>query len=295
VKISLLYNEKAGSAVHADDLRRQIERHGHRVVAMLPPTDEAIAGLVAETELVVVAGGDGTVQRVAIDLAGRGLPLAILPMGTANNIAASLGLHGSFDELIDRWQSDPRVQFDFGLACGPWGERRFVESFGGGLVAHGIVVMDLEAPHEEGPGDMISKALRRFRDVLGDLAARHCRLTLDGETHESKLLLVEVLNIASVGPGLRLAPHAHPSDARFDVVTAGEEHRGEIERYLDDRIAGRPAQLRLPTRHAREVQVRDFDRVHLDDKVLSDLNGHCVSLRVEKSALEILAYRSTDE
>jgi diacylglycerol kinase (ATP) len=291
VKVSLVYNESAGSGVSAAELKRDIERHGHKIVAMLQPCDDMAAALHGRTELVVVAGGDGTVQRVATELAGRRIPLAILPMGTANNVAMSLGLEGSVDELIDRWQTDPCIQFDLGIASGPWGERRFVESFGAGLVAQGIVVMNLEAPHEEAPGDMITKALRRFRDVLGDLAARPCRLTLDGEPEETKLLLVEVLNITSVGPGLLLAPHALPGDSRFDVVTADEEHRRDLERYLDDRLAGRPPQLRLPMRHARQVQVSGWDRGHLDDKVLSDLNGHAVTLRVEQAALEILAYR----
>ena len=45
-------------------------------------------------DLAVTAEGEGTVRSAAIALAGRPIPLAILPFGTANNIALSLGIEG---------------------------------------------------------------------------------------------------------------------------------------------------------------------------------------------------------
>jgi diacylglycerol kinase family enzyme len=48
------------------------------------------------------AGGDGTAANAARTVAGRAIPLAVLPLGTANNIARSLGYVGSIEELIRR-------------------------------------------------------------------------------------------------------------------------------------------------------------------------------------------------
>ena len=92
----------------------------------------------ADAELIVAAGGDGTVAAVAREMPGRELALAVLPLGTANNIALSLGCDGPLDALIEHWTQARVIHADLGVARGPWGERRFVEGVGGGLVARSI-------------------------------------------------------------------------------------------------------------------------------------------------------------
>ena len=59
--------------------------------------------LESHADLVVAAGGDGTVATAARVLAGRKIPLAILPLGTANNIARSLNSDGPLDTLVASW------------------------------------------------------------------------------------------------------------------------------------------------------------------------------------------------
>ena len=266
-----------------------IERAGHKVVHTLTPADDLLAEMPPETELVAVAGGDGTVQRAATALAERGIPLAVLPFGTANNIASSLALDGPTEELIAGWEGARRVGLDLGVTTGPWDPRRFIESTGAGLVAKGIVIMDGEAPHDEShPDDMIAKALQRFRDVLAELTPRRCRIVLDGEAHEEELLLLEVHNIRSVGPSLALAPEADPSDGSFDVITAGEAEREALERYLVARQDGREGRLELPRRRARQVEIHGFDLFHIDDWVHPDTDGEPVKVAMLKGAVEIL-------
>jgi diacylglycerol kinase (ATP) len=82
----------------------------------------------------VISGGDGTVGKVATLLIGNRTPIAILPMGTANNIATTLGLtNRSVPDLIKGWTNARPVNFDAGLAKGPWGSQHFIEGFGIGL------------------------------------------------------------------------------------------------------------------------------------------------------------------
>jgi diacylglycerol kinase family enzyme len=50
--------------------------------------------------IVVAAGGDGTVTRVATQIPDRDIPIAIIPLGTANNIARSFGITGTFEEIV---------------------------------------------------------------------------------------------------------------------------------------------------------------------------------------------------
>ena len=67
-------------------------------------------------DLVIVAGGDGTVARVARRLRNRDIPLAILPIGTANNIARALGLNGDIDSLISHLRMSKPKRLDIGVA-----------------------------------------------------------------------------------------------------------------------------------------------------------------------------------
>src|SRR5688572_28240205 len=108
MRITLLHNESAGSEDHArGEIAAALERAGHRVAAVVTSVDELVDTLDRHPcDLVVIAGGDGTVSRAACTLAGRPIPLAILPLGTANNTALSLGLldgNPDIDTLIAGW------------------------------------------------------------------------------------------------------------------------------------------------------------------------------------------------
>jgi diacylglycerol kinase (ATP) len=57
-------------------------------------SDESLTDALREpTDVVVAVGGDGTVTSVLTQMPGRGIPVVILPQGTANNIARSLGIY----------------------------------------------------------------------------------------------------------------------------------------------------------------------------------------------------------
>src|SRR4029434_5842669 len=67
-------------------------------------------------DLVVAAGGDGTVHKTAWQLMGSGIPFAILPLGTANNLARSLGFTESVDEILQSLHCGKGQPFDVGVA-----------------------------------------------------------------------------------------------------------------------------------------------------------------------------------
>jgi diacylglycerol kinase family enzyme len=269
-----------------------MERRGHGVIRALDREDELACLLDPSADLVVAAGGDGTVRETASALIGQATPLAILPLGTANNIARSVGLTGSVSELIDRWPGARRTPFDVGFARGPWGESCFLEALGAGLVARGIATMDEVAPGA-GPADQgarLALALSAYRQVLSQLEPRRLTLIADGNRIEGKFLLVEVLNIRTVGPNLMLCGDADPSDGLLHLVTAGEEHRAALDDYLRSRLERREVlPLALPARLVRQVELHGLDEVHLDDEVRRgppDLET--VSIRIEPAAFSVL-------
>ena len=276
MRIRLVYNAGAGDAISEDTLRAAIERAGHELVDDDP-------------ELVVAAGGDGTVARVARELAGRGVPIAVLPLGTANNIARSLGIEGAIDDLIARWGTGARRPIDVGVVRDRNGRRRFVEAVGSGLVTAGIATMDrVAAERADDPRAQLARALRCYRAVLAGLAPRRWTLTLDGAPLVGDFLLVEVLNIRSIGANLELATEADASDGVFHVVTAGPEHRDAIDRYLEARAEGPGDRLALPTRVARRVVVDGWDELHVDDEVTTGASLGRVEITIEPGALALV-------
>ena len=289
MRVSVLFNDDAGEGVSSAELQQAIEGAGHEILRVMKNDADLDQVLADSPDLLVTAGGDGTVARAAIALAGRAVPLAILPLGTANNIARSLGIQGALPCLIERWSHARRRPLDIGIVRTESSERRFVEAVGGGLIPAGIAAMDAgwQSDHEDALSE-VARAVRKFRDVLASLEPRRCQLAIDGEHLDAELLLFEVLNIRSIGPNLELSDADH-SDGVFSVVTAGEEHRDLLVRYLEDRMAGTEHRLRIPTRTARTVEVRSAGQVHVDDQVEPWPSTSPMTLRIEAAAVQYLA------
>src|SRR5688572_16895861 len=102
MRICLYWNHTAGGGISLDDLKSVIHDAGHTVVRAIDDESD-LPDEMTDVECVVVAGGDGTVARAGRVLAGGLVPMAILPLGTANNIASSLDIGGDVEQLVARW------------------------------------------------------------------------------------------------------------------------------------------------------------------------------------------------
>ena len=187
----LLHNPTAGAAhPNADELMRQLKAAGFRPKYQSSKEDYRQT-LRKRWDLVIVAGGDGTVARVARRLRNRDIPLAILPIGTANNIARALGLNGDIEALISHLRRAKPKRLDIGVARGPWGKRRFLEAVGFGTIAKAIA--------HSGPAakalriDMGREALQKYFEEAEGRALRDrrrrrgvCRRVFAGRDHKSR-------------------------------------------------------------------------------------------------------------
>jgi diacylglycerol kinase family enzyme len=247
---------------------------------------------------VLVAGGDGTVGHVAERLVGRGVPIAMLSLGTANNIAKSLGLTASPEETVAGLrQATPRL-FDAGTVRGRWGTRHFLEGVGLGLFARTMCLVDERAEAgriEQAEGEeALTRDLRYLARVLEQLQPQSWQIEADGADRSGEYLLCEVMNIRSVGPNLILAPDADCGDGRLDLVLARPEDRHQLQAYLAARIAGREASLDLPVERVRRVQiVAGGQEVQVDDEIERPSEdpgavGAMLDIGVEPGALQVL-------
>jgi diacylglycerol kinase (ATP) len=288
LRVALFHNEDAGDGSSVHEIAALLERHGHRLVQVVNNEVRVEQIVASQADLVVAAGGDGTVATAARVLAGRKLPLAILPLGTANNIAKSLCSEAPLDTIVDGWTHAEPQSLDIGYARGEWGQRIFFESAGVGLIPAGIAAAKAqEESAREGSSTVKPEdAVGTFRDVLAHLEPQRWTIVIDGEEQTDDFLLVEVLNIPSIGPNLVLSDEANPTDGLFSVVIATEAHRGVLDEYLAHRISGGERPLSMPPRHARRVEIRGSTEVHVDDQLLDTPSPQTVSMAIEPGALQ---------
>jgi diacylglycerol kinase (ATP) len=267
VRVTLMHNPGAGKqAMTPDALKKLLAAEGHEVRYQSAKEDGWKKALKKPADLVVVAGGDGTVARVTRRMVGRGIPMALLPSGTANNIARSLGLvQRPFEELVRAWPDARRVKLDVGVARGPWGERYFVEGIGAGLFARLLAKPAKKVKKSRRP---VEGGLERLRKVAESYEPLEVRAKLDGQDISGRYLLLEALNLRYVGPNLHLAHDSNPGDGQFDVIMATEEERSRLVYYLEHWQDNRDRLAMLPTRRGRRLQIEwtGFE-LHIDDKL----------------------------
>jgi diacylglycerol kinase family enzyme len=296
VRVTLIHNPGAGRRQGAGDaarLRRLLGERGCDVRYQSAKDPGWGRVLAKPADLVVVAGGDGTVARVTRRMVGRGVPVALLPSGTANNIARALGLvERPFESLVRGWQDARRVKLDVGIAAGPWGERYFVEGVGAGLFADLLAASALAKPAKN---KAVERSLRRLKAAALRCEPLDIAAALDGRDISGRYLLLEALNLPYVGPNLHLAHDSHPGDGQFDVVLVSEAERERLLHYLDAWQDNRERLAVLPTRRGRRLQLEWTGfALHVDDKLkpkagakASEMAG-LVEARIEADAVEFL-------
>ena len=270
MRVTVLHNRSAGSEDHAEhEIEASIRRAGHEIVDIASNLDDLLATLSkSRPDLIVIAGGDGTVSRAACALAGRDVPRAILPLGTANNTALSLGAKGDMDmdALVAGWAHGTHRRFDLATVVESDELAPFSEAVGWGIFPNVMAeTEDMASPDER--EDTLERDRRSFRANIERAKTAHYEIDVDGETIAGEYLLVEVVNVPYIGPQLELSPSSNPSDGRFELVLAGESERAAL---LELTGSGTMAEgVRLPTRSATHVTVRSTARrYHLDGKLI---------------------------
>lgn len=303
MRVTLVHNPGAGDERHsAKRIMKELAEAGHDARVQSTRKKGLHRALDDPGELVVVAGGDGSIKKVALTLAGTGIPMAILPIGTANNIAKSLGVLGSVRDLIEGWSRAERRRLTVGTIGSRWGTMRFVESVGVGVFTELVSRGDAEVDENTAglTGHEIDRALQLLQRVVAERAPRPRELSLDGCDLTDEYLLVEVMNIPLVGPNIPLAPSADYGDDLLEVVTVTEAEREVLAEYVRARLAGGAAPPGLTVRRAARVTMRASPtELHVDDGPWSpdpggevepgaDMGEGEVTIGLERISVEVL-------
>ena len=298
MRVTLMHNPNAGDREHGKkQLLKALANAGHHAVYQSTKEKGWKKALQKETDLVIAAGGDGTVGKVASQLIDTGIPLSVLPLGTANNLARSLGFKNPVGDIIDRLENGGKHPFDVGVADLPGTERYIFEGAGAGLLADHVAnaeTIDKKKPKQTSKEQELARHVSLLRRTLHDYPARKWKIEIDGKSIADRYILWEAMNIRSVGPALYLAPWAATKDGEFDFVCVREEDRELLVEHLDARLAGKKSKFPLPMRKFRELKIIWEDGlIHFDDALWPEgkdkpKKDAKIKIAVKPSALLIL-------
>jgi diacylglycerol kinase family enzyme len=244
-------------------------------------------------DLLIIAGGDGTVRKVSRELLNRKridrqVPIAILPLGTANNIAKTLELTGDVKDIIKQWRKKLIRKFDIGRIEGIPGQQFFLEGFGYGIFPK--LVKDMRKHDKQlknMPEEKMKKAVETLREVIRSRKPFSCSVEIDGVDHSGNYILVEVMNIESIGPNLQLAPHANPGDGKLDVVLLTEQHRDQLLAQIENGDPGNT--MAFPVFSGSSIHLHcESSRIHIDDELIKIVQPGPVHIEAQSGMLDFL-------
>ena len=208
-----------GGAYDPDELRAEFDGYELDWVQTGGPGDASEAAQEWPEGLLIVAGGDGTINDAVNGLGKAGFPegvtLGILPAGTGNDLAATLCIPDDPDEAEDVIRQGRVRTLDVARVRSEGIEERFfINVATGGL---GAEISDANEGELKKRWGKLSY-LRASLEVAKDFDVKELELYLDGELHRVQAVNVVVGNCRYAGGGWLAAPRANPEDGLLDVV-----------------------------------------------------------------------------
>ena len=245
--LAVIFNPAAGRGrISRADLQTQLARHANgRAFEIYPTCATENAATLAKralqngAQIIAAAGGDGTLGEVLNAVHGSGAKLGVLPLGTGNDFARTLGI-GTDLELASAtlFGQNCRV-IDAGRAIFAGESRLFLNVAGCGFDAKVARRINAGRTHffwRHWKG--VAAYLAATALELKQLRAARLRLDLDGEIVDTRALLCAVANARSYGGGMKVAPAASLDDGSLDICLIKEASRIEFARAFPSVFRG---------------------------------------------------------
>jgi diacylglycerol kinase family enzyme/membrane-associated phospholipid phosphatase len=249
-----------------------LARRGWEAPLFLPTTrSDHGAGMVAEAlrrqaDLVLGAGGDGTIRIICNGLANTGVPFGLLPAGTGNLLARNLGVPLDLEEAV-------RVAFD-GVPTAVDlikltvdGDDQHAEHFAvmGGVGFDAVLMENTSARLKRAIGS--AAYVVAAAQELG-VPPHRVRFRVDGAAEtRSRAVLTLLGNVGSLGPGVQLVPDADPTDGRMELIIGSPTGVSGWARLAAKAMARVGVGSELEQFTGREVSIR------LDEPLPYELDG----------------------
>ena len=216
----LIYNPTSGREIirkHLPDILAKLEAAGyeascHATTCEGDATEAARIAIERKYDVVIAAGGDGTIYEVVNGLAGaeHRPKLGIIPTGTTKDFARAIHDSRSVSKAVDIIVQGNTIPIDIGKM----NEKYFINIAGGGRLTE----LTYEVPSKL--KTMIGQLAYYLKgiEMLPSIKAAEVQIEYDGKLFEGEIMLFLVANTNSVGGFERLAPDASLNDGMFTLL-----------------------------------------------------------------------------
>jgi diacylglycerol kinase (ATP) len=267
-----IYNQHAGRALTClNEVRLQFGSLGYEVE--FTPTAYPLhaielarkAATAADADLVIAAGGDGTVNEVACGLALSALPLAVLPCGTGNVLAKELGIPNRISDAVNLIPRSKPTR----IALGRGDSRYFVMMAGIGVDAEIVYRLNAKVKRVLGETGFWLEALRHWT-----MHHRIARFTVDvdGKAHAATFAIIS--RVGWYAGGVKITSSADLRSDHFDVCLFKGTSRVDYLRYLSGVLSGTHPNFQdvIYTRGTLvRMQAENQIRVQMDGEIVGTL------------------------
>ncbi|MFB9860934.1 diacylglycerol kinase [Salinicoccus siamensis] len=280
----IIYNPTSGREIFKKSLSEVLERfevNGY-ITSTHATTQAGDATLAARKaceinfDLIIAAGGDGTVNEVVNGMAefDQRPALGIIPMGTVNDFANALHIPADLMEAVDTIIHGRGARIDIGLM----NSKYFINIAGGGKITE----VSYEAPSKLkaiiGPLAYYVKGI----EMLPQIRSSNVRIEYDDNVFEGKVMLFLLGLTNSIGGFDKLVADAKLNDGKFTLIIVEEASLTEIGHIMT--LATRGEHLKHPKVHlfkAEEIDISSFEEVqlNLDGEFGGILPAHFTNLK----------------
>ncbi|TDL30598.1 diacylglycerol kinase [Jeotgalibacillus sp. S-D1] len=266
----IIYNPTSGRELfkkHLPDVLMKLEQAGYEA-SCHATTSEGDATIAAETavkrgyDLVIAAGGDGTLNEVVNGLAEKpNRPkLGLIPMGTTNDFARALHIPRDIDKALDVILKGETIPVDLGRM----NNRYFINIAGGGRITE----LTYEVPSKL--KTMLGQLAYYLKgiEMLPSFKPSDVRIEYDGKVFEGEVMIFLVGLTNSVGGFEKLAPDSSINDGLFTLMFLKKTNLAETIRIIS--LALRGEHLNDP--HLVYVKANHI-KVTAKEKVQLNLDG----------------------
>lgn len=275
MKVTLYHNPEAGDGEPTGvELVAAFKAAGHEV--RYRSTKQDFPGDVADmaAEVVVIAGGDGTLRKVFKQLITEGFfpPILLLSCGTANNLAVGLGVLPEWRDAVEVLEAHQVQPFHYSRLKVDDADDCYFESAGVGLFADFLHLAESDPQAVDGlakGAKGFTRDCRAMAEIVAGLAAFEAEISDDTAKHAGAYLAVEAMNAPWIGPHLRFGTEEALDPHRIEVAAIAEEEREAMLAYFRAKAAGKEPEFpgtRLSLGEALRIRLGAARRYHADDE-----------------------------